>query len=81
MQTTVTLANGRELDVEWELEPASGDGITDQKSPECIEIIAVTQGWLDAETTDEEDTEILANLWHELHVSREDYYEYDGGYQ
>lgn len=63
-QTTVTLANGRELDVEWELEPASGDGWNSPRTGEHIEILSVTVGWIDAETADTEDVEILALLWH-----------------
>lgn len=72
MNATITLDSGRILDIEYDIEPADGDGWNSPKTGEHIEIIGVSQGWTEVETTDAEDVEILAALWRELLVQAED---------
>lgn len=81
MNTTITLDSGRDLDVEFEVEPASGDGWHSPQSSEHIEVIRVSSGWQDAETTDAEDVEILAHLWRDLLDDRVTNAAYMGQYE
>lgn len=72
MNTKITLDSGRSLDVEFEIEPASGDGWNSPRSGEHIEIVSVSSGWRPAQMTDAEDVEILAHLWRDHLQIRDD---------
>lgn len=63
MHATVTLASGIELPVEFEVEPASGDGWHEPRVPASIEIVRVGDYEHDVATTPAEDRQIVAALW------------------